>query len=232
MGKRKTQDTIERERIVWIDRTFVREHSILWARPPFLAAGYAVLGLYIALMLLGIVAIFWDPIIIPVAIAIFIAGTVLNVDGFLADRRLSRLFRTLFERGGDVMPPPKRDWRKIWSAVSFAFMCFFFVLLIVAVINQWEDVPDAPLLLLVFMPLNLLSSAEYSNRLYVPLNPDEGMLFGGALFSYDTLRGFRSNSDGSGFTLTYDGREVAKGHMLAYDQNKLLDVLKSLEGEE
>lgn len=60
----------------------------------------------------------------------------------------------------------------------------------------------------------------------VKLCINQGMLFGGALFSYDVLSGIQPSGQGSGFTLYYEGRKAATGNMLPDDMKYLQEMLE------
>ncbi|MDR1669884.1 MAG: hypothetical protein LBR76_07995 [Oscillospiraceae bacterium] len=60
---------------------------------------------------------------------------------------------------------------------------------------------------------------------YIFMDISEGMLFGGALFAYDTLRDIRPVKKENNYELFYEGKKVAAFVMLPDDMNYLREVL-------
>jgi hypothetical protein len=64
---------------------------------------------------------------------------------------------------------------------------------------------------------------------YIFFGAESGMVFGGALFPYEALRGIKFGSSGGEFELFHEGKLVAKGVMLADDRYHLQDMHSELK---
>lgn len=60
---------------------------------------------------------------------------------------------------------------------------------------------------------------------FIFMDIEVGMVFGGALFSYDALRGIVESENPGGFELFYGSDMVASGVMLRDDMRYLQDIL-------
>jgi len=92
--------------------------------------------------------------------------------------------------------------------------------------------------LMLPLPLTLVFRNDQFKPPFVFLPIGGGMLFGGALFPYDTFRGVHTTAEPNGFELRvsadgasayFYGDAVAHGHMTAAEYKRLRDTISDLE---
>lgn len=233
---RKQERSIQREFVCWTDKSFVHNYSIERVRPAWVMTHPIIAFIvYMVLLALNITAAFYDPFILPLGILNTITGVFILADIALAGRRSDRFFRKLENRNTEPNLHVKgfRIGRFSFLFCVIGFFCFTVVAFYEIMSNETEKTNLFSVQwLFIFANMNFSYSANVTACSFVFLNNDEGMLFGGALFRYETLSGFTPTGEGNGFVLNYGGKEVARGNMLLYDQNRLQEMLESRDRAE
>lgn len=236
-GKLRKPKLTEGNSVTWLDKDFVRRHSIYCPKQEWLSRQYAAHKTALLVILVAaFAAILAYTLIIrtvtPMSVMLFAAYTFVLVDKLLADRRMNRYCKELLGRGGETADARNRLMIKSGNKVLGKFLAYgvpllYYILIGIYVFAQLSGriAEDSVLLttrvsVLPWLVLSMLDrGVTYSPIIFMDI--DEGILFGNALFPYDVLRGIVSTDDGTAFDLIHEGETVAKGFILADDLNAI-----------
>ncbi len=227
--------------VLWKDKTFVRKHSVefLESMRIFIAISAAMNFFTIILMVLSAI---YTQLKIPMLL-IGVCACIAIMIGVTADNRSTeRFFQAMYASYAHT----DDQWntkikRKRAYSISFISLLSLYCAICVGISlyqligRKTSDVNSITVLTSGITLQFIYTVVSFYNSLYRPFvffGRDEGMLFGGALFRYETLSGFTPTGEGNGFVLNYGGKEVARGNMLLYDQNRLQEMLESRDRAE
>lgn len=236
MKREKLRIFKDQNRVVWVDKEFTRKQSLDYPRPAWVVEHPKTVIIFLLVSFtVCMTAFFLRPIRIPAMTLLFAAYSTLMVEGFRAKLRADHLSRECFRRGEtfDLRNIKLFQTLLVMSRLFFPLYMGIFFLLFLALLyielygpeNKINFISSA--LLLFGMPhlcFGFLDgkSASYP---YIFMDISEGMLFGGALFSYDTLRDIRSAKRENHYELFYEGEKTADFMMMPDDMSYLREVL-------
>jgi hypothetical protein len=219
---------------------FKREHSLEMPQPSRLhnhtKQTLIWFCVYVALVIAGA---FLRISRIPLACVSMVLMTILIADEYRADVRVLRFYEACLRRGGKTVAPwNERLLNRNGTAalrLGIAILLLLLYALMGAVVygeitkSEGVEVFSWVYILLV-VPITLVSNRHPrpSMNVYCPfifMDIEVGMVFGGALFSYDALRGIVESENPGGFELFYGSDMVASGVMLRDDMRYLQDIL-------
>lgn len=231
----------ERNRVAWIEKNlkFIREHSVAYPKPAWSTThvNWLIIGMILFFaMLIPTIFVRYIPLKI-----IFISVSALLlilyfIDFFIAGIRTSKFYKDLLERGGETADQwnaviIRRSGTTANVIILFAmiFLLVYIVFLMLATIEGSRINPSSMIwsvnIVNLFNLYNFSHNSSYNYSPYIFMDINEGMFFGGAVFSYDTLCGIRPAGKGNGFELYYEGEKVAEGNMLSDDMKLLREII-------
>lgn len=230
----------ERNRVLWVDRDcqFKHEHSISYPRPTWFSvhkkiAIAGMLAFFVMVFLVFLIG--YTPLKILFICVSSILLSLFIIDTYGAGMRTYKFYKGLLERGGKIIDPWNaaiiKRTGKTANIVTLMFLLLLYLYVVVlslASIRGWFhiDFSSISFSLNIVNFLFICNAAGYSTDAFIFMDIDEGMLFGGALFSYQKLSGIRPAKRGSGFELYYEGKKIASGNMLPNDMQYLLDIIE------
>ena len=242
MHKKKTRNPpmSERNNVLWASRDlmFIREHSIDYPKPSWAATNSksVMIGLisYFAAM---IVAAFVPNM--PLKIASIFASTIIFTlhiaDSFSAHMRENRLITSLLDRGGIIVDSwnatvIKRNGTTA-QVVALSLVLVFYATMGLLIFRSFTGhLIDTTTVLAMLNCTNCVNifNSLYNNQIgpFIFMDIEEGMFFGGALFTYDVMSGLQATVKRNGFELHFEGNVIASGKMLPDDMNYLRDIIE------
>ena len=239
--KEQKPPMMQRNYVVWVawNKKFIREHSQDFPKPSWVATHTKGYIIWMLLYFIAMTSAFFVKnmhyriILICSAVVIF---TVYIVDEIIANIRFSRFIGRLLDAGGVIVDPwneriINRNSRLV-NLVAAVVIIVFYVTVSLILYRSIIGSADIGVALMV-IPMNLVNFGNIYKSLnyygefgpYMFMDIDEGMLFGGALLSYDILSGIKPTETRNGFELYYENEKVAAGRMLPDDMNHLLSIL-------
>ena len=232
----------ERNSVLWVDSDlrFMRENSRECPAPPYsVTHPKTVIVTLVIHFGVTIFAAFFgntDVTILSICVSAILC-TLFVVDFLMAQMRQNNFYRYLLDRGGEIAEPwnmaiIKRN--KVVIPLTAALLllilysCAGFFLFMYCSGRPGLD------------SSSILTMMNYTNCVYVLcaiwhrqgsepfifMDIDEGMLFGGALFTYETLVDIRPTERRNGFELYHRGKKAALGRMLPNDMKHLQDMIE------
>ena len=235
----------ERNSVTWLNengkvderRRFIRAHARAYPKIGISASRRytnLILATFFVIMLFAASFFGYTPfttIICTAAMALIIAFA---ADSVITGINVTRFYGRQLDNGGELADlwneKILRSSRVVLSSVKPVLTVIMAAAMLVAYYNDtvrqiaFRGFPVFYWALILFsVTVNVYPVERVCPNVF--FDPESGMIFGGALFSYDTLKEIDfSGSDGE-FELYYEGRLVSRGVMLSDDRYHLQDML-------
>jgi hypothetical protein len=184
-------------------------------------AGVALLILFIILYAFSLSE---STVSIPAYATILFLGIFSVVEFGRSNGQKRTFYRDLLKRGGVIIDQCNNtllESSPVASLVLLAIICAsagFFIWYRATGREVQMFASFIPLYLSIMLNMDNLTPRGYYSGPTIFLDIDEGVLFGGAIFPYEVLRGLSYNSrNDNSFKLTYEGKDVATGKILPED---------------
>lgn len=241
MSKEKPQKPklSERNQIMWVERNFkfIREHSTAYPEPMWHITNtkHLIIGVVVLFTVL-LVFILFDYVRISIA-CVWVTWTIfLLVEAYKAEKRTDVFYKSFLSREGEIINPinSKMVNKNTTVILIVGVLMLLIIGIYIGTVIYFELIGrELPTYFYNLFYYPFIYHVLFSNSTAIStpfpcifMDIDEGMLFGGALFSYDILSGIRPTGNGNGFDLYYEGKRVASGKMLPDDMRYLQEMLE------
>lgn len=235
----------ERNSLTWISkngkpdvrRTFIRGHAKEYPKLGWSVGRTRSWSLAIIAFICAMTAFSFtedQPVKAIATCAAMLILIILVVDSALSGINMNRFYEKQLNSGGVIIDPwnariiKKRKIVEncIRPVIAFACLVFNAVIFINGTAGT-AGLRGLPyyfwsIIILCFVINIYTGDKEYPN---IFLSADVGMVFGGALFSYDTLSSIMFSGSGGEFELNFDGDTVANGVMLIDDMDGMRELI-------
>lgn len=241
----------ERNSVIWVNgkdkpdgrRRFIREHAASYPKLGISASrrySSLFLGTFFVIMLFSASLFGYTPFTTILCNTAMAALVVVAADSIVTGVNIVRFNDKQLESGGEMIAPwNERAVKSSKTAMIYvkpALTVIFAAAILVTYYNdtarqiQFRNFPVFYWALVIF---SLVVSIYPAERVCPNIfrGAESGMVFGGALFSYETLKEINFSSSEGDFELYHKGQVVARGVMLSDDRYHLLDILSKLDGE-
>lgn len=225
--------------VYWVERNlkFIREHSIVMPEQMKLVTHIKVLiVVFTTLMIFLILSLILKLSLVPFIIILNIIIFLFLTDAFLTSMRASKFRNELLKRGGEMINPINVKIMKFNGTIPNLIAMIFILLLVLLYSGAWvyREISGINIsssfttayfnFYFAWFYTYTINNIGYSSP-FIFMDINEGMLFGGALFSYDVLSDIRPTGINNGFELYYNDKKVAWGKMLPDDIEFMLEII-------
>ena len=225
----------ERNAVYWVDKDnrFIREQSVRYPKPSW-SAGHTVGSIVITLIwvfVLIMMLVFSDGFVkLIFSFAIVIPLALYLADELRAEKRKHKFQDEIVSRGGHFagLWTERTVKRNRYRAYAASTLCIVLACAFIAMDVLLEDLElEAVYTVLPLFALTttINNGQAFNEKPNIFMDVSEGMLFGGALFSYEIMSGIRSTGKKHGFELYHDRKKVAYGTMSPDDMKYLREMI-------
>jgi hypothetical protein len=228
--------------VIWTDEGFLREQSRILPKQSWMAEHKkSAIAVIVLALLIGVLASVFSRLMMPFICSALIVVTFCLPSFIATQKNCKKFFKDMLKRGEIINKQNRALLENYvgvhWDILIFASIAIFYIYFAVLLIldmngdNLGTSVYFSGLYMWFFIDsLAWLRCASKFSTPFVFLDLNEGALFGGAVFSYDILKGVvPSGKGGYGFDFYYEGKKVAYGSMLEDDMDYLTQMIEVCE---